>query len=108
MRYFEKHGATVVTSIERKHPGRYSRYVSLTSNISESDPLSYEEDVEKQVLKDVITEEYHYILKNDIWNIGPRPERKPIVNSIWIYKIKHDVDGSVEKYKERLVTHGFS
>ena len=31
-----------------------------------------------------------------------------MVTSKWIYKIKHAVDGSIEKYKARFVAHGFS
>jgi hypothetical protein len=31
-----------------------------------------------------------------------------VVSSKWIYKIKHDVDGSIEKYKARFVAHGLS
>ena len=31
-----------------------------------------------------------------------------MVSSKWIYKIKHTVDGSIEKYKARFVAHGFS
>jgi hypothetical protein len=31
-----------------------------------------------------------------------------VVSSKWIFKIKHVVDGSIEKYKERFVTRGFS
>ena len=38
----------------------------------------------------------------------PRLEGKSIVTSKWIYKIKHVVDGSIEKYKARFVAHGFS
>jgi hypothetical protein len=30
------------------------------------------------------------------------------VTSKWIYKIKHVVDGSIEKYKEIFVARGFS
>jgi hypothetical protein len=37
-----------------------------------------------------------------------RLEEKSVVNSKWIYKIKHASDGSVEKYKERFVARGFS
>ena len=37
-----------------------------------------------------------------------KPEGKSIVTSKWIYKIKHDVDGRIEKYKERFVARGFS
>ena len=42
-------------------------------------------------------------MKNDVWDIVPKPENKSVVSSKWIYKIKHDADGSIEKYKERFV-----
>jgi hypothetical protein len=31
-----------------------------------------------------------------------------VVSSKWIFKIKHAADGSIEKYKARFVTCGFS
>jgi hypothetical protein len=43
-----------------------------------------------------------------VWDIVPRPEGNYLVTSKWIYKIKHAVDGSVEKYKSRFVGSGFS
>jgi hypothetical protein len=55
-----------------------------------------------------MTKEYQFILKNDVWDIVPRPKGKSVVTSKWIYKIKHAVDGSVEKYKARFVARGFS
>ena len=53
-------------------------------------------------------EEYQSIIKNDVWDVVPRPEGKLVVTSKWIYKINHAVDGSIEKYKERFVARGFS
>ena len=38
----------------------------------------------------------------------PKPKGRPIVSSMWIYKIKHAADGSIEKYKARFVARGFS
>ena len=44
-------------------------------------------------------EEYQSIMKSDVWEIVPRLEKKSVMNSKWIYKIKHVADGSIEKYK---------
>jgi hypothetical protein len=53
-------------------------------------------------------EEYQSIMKNDVWDIVCDREGKSVVTSKWIYKIKHAVDGSIEKYKARFVARGFS
>ena len=52
-------------------------------------------------------EEYQLIMKNDVWDVVPRPKGKSIVTSKWIYKIKHAADVSIEKYKARFVAPGF-
>ena len=53
-------------------------------------------------------EEYQSIMKNDVWEVVPRPEEKSVVISKWLFKIKHGADGSVEKQKARFVSRGFS
>ena len=55
-----------------------------------------------------MTEEYHSIMRIDVWDIVPKLEGKSVVSSKWIYKIKHADDGSIEKYKARFVARGFS
>ena len=52
------------------------------SNINDSDPSSYEEVAGQHVLKDAMTKEYHYVMKNDVWDIVPKPKRKSVVTSI--------------------------
>jgi hypothetical protein len=37
-----------------------------------------------------------------------RLERKSMVSSRWLYKVKHTTDGNVGKYKVRFVACGFS
>ena len=51
---------------------------------------------------------YQSIMKNDVWDVVPRPKGKLVVTSKWIHKIKHAADGSIEKYKARFVAWGFS
>ena len=60
------------------------------------------------VWRDAMMEEYQSIMKNDVWDIVPRLEGKSVVTSKWIYKIKHTVDGSIERHKTRFVARGFS
>ena len=55
-----------------------------------------------------MVEEYESIVRKNAWEIIPRPIGKSVVGSRWIYKVKQDADGSVEKYKERFVSRGFS
>ena len=53
-------------------------------------------------------EYYDSIVRNNAWDIFPRPVGKSVVGSRWIYKVKQAADGSVEKYKASFVARGFS
>ena len=68
---------------------------------------SYKAD-EKKVLKEVMLEEYESIMKNDVWDVILRLEVNSMVSSKWIYKIKPETNGSIDKYKARFVARGFS
>lgn len=82
---------------ESKRPHRYGGYVALVNNLIDSDPSMFEEANKLEVWRDAMTEEYKLIMKNNVWEIVPRPTNKSVVSSKWIYKIKHIADGSVEK-----------
>jgi hypothetical protein len=90
-----------------KRPKPFSSYMSLMCDLLEKEPTFFEEAIQKKEWADVMKEEYQSIINNDVWEIVPRPKRKDVVSSKWIFKIKH-VDGSIEKYKERFFPRGFS
>ena len=48
-------------------------------------------------------EEFHSIMKNDVWEMVSRPKGKYVMTSKWIYKIKHTIYGSIKKYKARFI-----
>ena len=72
-------------------------------DLVDQEPTSYEEAIQKKEWVEAMTKEYQSIMKNDVWDIVPKPEGKSVVSSKWIYKIKHATDGSIEKYKEIFV-----
>jgi hypothetical protein len=77
-------------------------------NISYVETSSFEEEDKLQVWKDSMLEEYMSIIKNNVWDIVPRPKDKSMVSSKWIYKIKHATDGSVENLKAIFLARGFT
>lgn len=93
---------------ERKCPNIFSSYIALMSEISKSEPSDVKVAMKQQNWKDAMTEEYNSILKNDVWEIVPRPKNKSDVSSKWLFKIKHAADVSIGKYKARFVVRGFS
>ena len=55
-----------------------------------------------------MVEEYDSIFKKNAWEIVLRPVSKSVVGSRWIFKVKENYDGSVEKYKATFVAQVFS
>ena len=48
-------------------------------------------------------EEMRALENNGIWDLVSFPRGKTQVRCKWVFTIKHKVDGSVERYKARLV-----
>eukprot|EP00253_Pinus_taeda_P002646 PITA_02646 len=103
----DKHVASGRNFIESKKPCRLQGYVITMSNIIQAKPYTFEEVVKAQVWKDAMAEEYESIIHNYVWEVVPRPQIKFVPSSKWLYKIKHGVDCSIEKYKARFVVKGF-
>jgi hypothetical protein len=78
------------------------------SHIIHFESTCYKEETSHPVWRDAMMEEYQSIMKNDVWDIVQRPERKSVVTSKWIYKIKHTVDGSIKKHKTIFIASKFS
>ena len=82
--------------------------MDLMSKCIVTEPSSFEEAVEDPAWVDAMVEEYDSIVRNNAWEIVPRPKGKSVVGLRWIYKVKQTADGSVEKYKARFFPRGFS
>jgi len=55
-----------------------------------------------------MVEEYESIAKNNVLEKVPRLAYKSIVGLGWIFKVRHDTYGNIEKYKAKFMAKGYS
>nr|GEY85778.1 ribonuclease H-like domain-containing protein [Tanacetum cinerariifolium] len=53
-------------------------------------------------------DEYNALIKNETWILVPRLHNVNIVHCLWLFRHKHNADGSLNRYKARLVANGSS
>ena len=76
----------------------------------ESEPQSYKEAVnslEGSLWKEAIKSEIDSILQNHTWELVDLPPGSKPLGYKWIFKRKMKTDGTIDKYKARLVIKGY-
>ncbi|KAJ9554477.1 hypothetical protein OSB04_018522 [Centaurea solstitialis] len=58
--------------------------------------------------KDAMLTEYNALLKQHTWELVPRPTDTNIIRCHWLFRHKFRSDGTLERYKARLVVNGKS
>ncbi|XP_039048921.1 uncharacterized mitochondrial protein AtMg00820-like [Hibiscus syriacus] len=57
--------------------------------------------------RDVVLSEYNALLTNNTWRIVELPAGMKAIGCKWLFKVKKNADGSVERLKTKLVTKGY-
>ncbi|KAJ0798162.1 putative RNA-directed DNA polymerase [Helianthus annuus] len=52
--------------------------------------------------------EFSALQQNETWELVPRPIDRPVIRCMWLFRHKFKSDGSLERYKARLVVNGKS
>jgi hypothetical protein len=55
----------------------------------------------------VMDAEYDALMNNKTWHLVPPQKGRNVIDNKWVYKIKCKADGSLDRYKTRLVVKGF-
>ena len=55
-----------------------------------------------------MNEELQALCKNETWDLVPISPRKKAIGCRWIYNVKYNADGSVNRYKARLVAKDYA
>jgi hypothetical protein len=57
--------------------------------------------------KQVMDVEFDALQKNGTWHLVPPKLGSNVIDCIWVYKVKKNADGSIDRYKTRLVAKRF-
>lgn len=79
----------------------------LVHNPPFTEPLNFKEAVVFPEWQRAMAEEYSALVQQGTWTLVPLPPQAPIIGCKWIFKIKRHSDGSVARYKARLVAQGY-
>ncbi|KAL0402494.1 UNVERIFIED_CONTAM: Copia protein [Sesamum latifolium] len=79
----------------------------LFSLFMNDEPLSFEEAIKQKKWIQPTEEEIHSIEKNDTWELATLPSGHEAIGVKWVYKIKRNAKGEVERHKMRLVANGY-
>ncbi|KAL0537088.1 hypothetical protein IC582_026058 [Cucumis melo] len=82
--------------------------LTLFCLFGDSEPLNFEEASQNDKWKIAMDEKIKAIKKNDTWELSTLPNGKKAVGVKWVFKIKRNEKGEVERYKARLVAKGYS
>nr|GEW77320.1 ribonuclease H-like domain-containing protein [Tanacetum cinerariifolium] len=55
-----------------------------------------------------MVDEYNALISNGMWALMPRPANVNVVRPMWLFRHKYNADGSLNRYKARLVANGHS
>ena len=58
--------------------------------------------------KEACEEEYQSLMDNNLWMVVDLPPGKKAVGSKWVFKLKKLPDGSIDRFKARVVARGFT
>jgi hypothetical protein len=76
--------------------------------IQEVEPICFEQAVGNPKWDNAMDEEMVALDANATWELVILPKDKKAIRCKWVYKVKHNADGSVNRFKVRLVAKGYA
>lgn len=70
-------------------------------------PKNTVEALKEPEWKQTIEDEYNALMKNKTWTLIANNQNCKLIRNKWVYRVKENPDGTINKYKARLLVNGF-
>ena len=113
LEYSDESSETVEPSIpvvrQSERERRQTDFYGFRCNLSDvKEPRSVSDALTSQEWVDAMEAEIDSLHDNRVWELVELPEGRKPVGSKWVYKVKMNPDGSIERCKARFVAQGYS
>lgn len=86
-----------------------SDFKSFTVSLdTQSVPTSISEALSQKAWKQAVEDEMSALIKNNTWELVTAPENVTPVGCKWVFSLKFNSDGTINRHKARLVARGFT
>lgn len=80
----------------------------LTAITNSTEPRNFKDAMQLKVWRNAVGKEVVALEDSNTWDITDLPPGKEAIGCLWIFKIKYNADGTIERHKARLVVNGKS
>nr|GEZ27946.1 ribonuclease H-like domain-containing protein [Tanacetum cinerariifolium] len=96
--------------VTRAKAGIFKPLECMNCHVTNTSPLSrsHVHALRDPNWKEAMLDEYNALITNGTWVLVPRPANVNVIRSKWLFKHKFHADGSLRRYKARLVANGRS
>jgi Reverse transcriptase (RNA-dependent DNA polymerase) len=84
--------------------------LTSTSSLADidQDPTTYNQTAKFSHWREAMAHEIDALATNNTWSLVPASEASNIVGCKWVYKTKRLSDGTIERFKARLIAKGYT
>ena len=80
----------------------------MTVSSTPSEPVSFQQALQFPEWRAAMDKEIEVLEVNDTWTLTPLPPGKSTIGYKWVYRVKYLPNGTIERYKARLVAKDFT
>lgn len=89
-------------------PNKKFLHLTALSFLHHREPRTMHQALKDKRWRGAMSTEFDAQLKNHTWDLVPPAPHQNLVGNKWIFRTKYLSDGSIDKYKARLIAKGFT